>query len=127
MKVEAPETPTVPKRSKIPVYENYEENLIGYDPCKELLQRGLSASEVATMFYEALYNNDLDIWLATLCEVNKTDPKHPKPGGFATVGWKDGRNKLRKYGTHYKPVEVPKVMRDYLGQVENHNRFCQTL
>eukprot|EP00240_Pyramimonas_obovata_P002177 CAMPEP_0118924316 /NCGR_PEP_ID=MMETSP1169-20130426/2506_1 /TAXON_ID=36882 /ORGANISM="Pyramimonas obovata, Strain CCMP722" /LENGTH=455 /DNA_ID=CAMNT_0006865413 /DNA_START=317 /DNA_END=1684 /DNA_ORIENTATION=+ len=93
---------------KVAEYHN-DDNLTGYDPPKELLERGLTPEQVATTFYTALYENELLLWLATLCEINKIDPKPPKPGGFATVGWKDGRNKLRKYGCHYKYVGEAKA------------------
>lgn len=92
------------QQGKVKRYADYEENLLDYTPPKELLERGLSAAQVATLFYEAVYNNNLDVWLATLCESNKTHPAQPTPGGFTSTGWKEGRNKLRKYGTHYQPV-----------------------
>ncbi|KAK3285097.1 hypothetical protein CYMTET_7283 [Cymbomonas tetramitiformis] len=86
-------------------------NITGYEEPLELLERGLSPVEVADTFYNAVFENNLDIWLATLAQENKVDPTPFKQttspvipsvsGAFATVGWQQGRKKLRKYGTHY--------------------------
>jgi hypothetical protein len=65
----------------------YLEASLAYDPPKELLERALTPKQVADLFYGAVFNCDMDVWLATLCDELKVNPLPPAPGAFALTGW----------------------------------------
>eukprot|EP00239_Pterosperma_sp_CCMP1384_P009450 CAMPEP_0197865576 /NCGR_PEP_ID=MMETSP1438-20131217/43746_1 /TAXON_ID=1461541 /ORGANISM="Pterosperma sp., Strain CCMP1384" /LENGTH=137 /DNA_ID=CAMNT_0043484065 /DNA_START=105 /DNA_END=515 /DNA_ORIENTATION=+ len=97
------------------------ENITKYDEPKELLPRGMTPRQVADTFYDSVYNNKLDMWLATLTEENKTNSTNEVLGAFSSVGWQTAMKKLLKYGTHYRFIEEGDTTTDEDGEPQYIN------